>query len=88
MVLRRMDSKLNWLAYPEHQPEDPGYYYTFYSNHDEDQDYFKSIFWDGKKWFPWRPGGGPNLTVLEYAPETKAPYYTQSLSIAREIENG
>jgi hypothetical protein len=80
-------SRLEWLEYPESVPKEPAYYYTVYFNHDESKHYFKSIWWDGKDWFPWRPGGGPNLTVYEFAPQTKAPYYTESLKIVKEIEN-
>jgi hypothetical protein len=78
-------SKLTWVNYPETVPQLNGYYYTHYFNHDENQEFCKCIYWDGGKWCPWRPGSKPELTVIEYAPETVEPYY--SLCRMRQYED-
>lgn len=83
-----MEDKLKWVNYPEVVPTEYGYYYTHYINHDEnDTKYYKAIFWSKNGWFPWRPGGLPNKTVLKYAPETCKPYYTMCLQYVRELYN-
>ena len=75
MVEWLKNSKLEWKDFPEDQPTERGYYYTYYFNHDENEHFLKCIYWDTKSWLPWRPGGGPKLTVIKYAPKTWAPYY-------------
>ena len=80
-------SGLKWCLYPENTPDEVGYYYTFYHNLDEKAVFYKSIWWNGKKWCPWRPNGSPSLIVIQYAPQTKAPFYTESLKKVSELEN-
>lgn len=81
-----MESKLKWLKYPENVPDGDGYYLTVHVV--DGKEYMKSIWWNSKIWVKWRVNLGYELNVKEFAPETKAPFYTESLRIAREIEHG
>jgi hypothetical protein len=75
-----------WKLYPEHKPIKDGYYMTIHQV--GDKEYFKGIWWNTKsqKWVKWRTNLEYELTVLEFIPDTCAPYYTECLKIARSLE--
>jgi len=65
---------MNWSSYPDNVPSRSGYYITEYFNADQDGNFWKAIWWDGKDWVWWRQFHKPNI-VLSFVEESRNEYY-------------
>lgn len=74
-----------WSAFPEHTPEESGYYFTEYYNPEQDARFFKAIWFDAKGncWVPWKRGVD-GLIVYRFIAESRNDYYVPCMMWARD----
>ena len=89
MTIEMLVDEKDWLKYPENRPVVVGYYMTLYKNkEDNDEMYFKAIYFNGSVFCPWNPKGSfSDSDVEEFLPTTWAQYYTECLGKTAKIWN-
>ena len=65
-----------WSKYPEAKPDESGYYFTKYFNPEQQEVFWKAIWYCTKRsaWIPWRPGVD-GLEVYDFVAESRHEYY-------------
>ena len=81
------ERNLNWKQFPQVKPVVEGYYMTCYSGFDGPDDlavYFKPIWWDGQKWFPWRRGID-HIQIYGWVDGSRTEFCGQQFNFVEEI---
>jgi hypothetical protein len=73
-----MKTKITWRY---DYPSEPGYYLTFYYNHELKECLYKALYWTGYEW-KWRCP----IIVQGYLAETRNDYYCPCVSGAANFD--